>query len=503
MPFSHGLFCQYTTIVSRLVEQANTETPGQKALVAKTFKHLEFSVGYNQRVPTEPQSIVFPIFNSVYFQSAIKLARYLQSSGKFRPVFFFLLDTYRPSPEQLNLLREHEIRYEQAEAIGDGMPAKVLRVLSSRILVFEVLTILYRGAVLGRELTKLIKSQNVRLFLLPADNRYFYPQVTAMAKSARIRVAIFPSWFANESELIRAFSESPIYTQGLRHGVLSKLWKPYVLQLETPGKKCKFMIPFPKGEIISRKILGVEVPNPWILHSTHADLIFVETATALDYAKRLGFDERKLKLIGSVFLDEMHSTQQRISINSSSPSRKNFVTSALPPDMFSYSVAEHCKFKSYAALVDAWCSALKEIPNSRIVISLHPTTSLNIANQVRRHGIHVSSEETHLLIAQSDLYIASISATIQWAISAGVPVVNYDVYGYCYPDYDGISSVTLVKSYSEFKKILETAIHGLIPNSNRDPKIIGGNPSSQLDGKSGDRTLAEITKLLSSTHGLD
>ena len=455
-------------------------------------------------MPNELQSIVIPIFNSVYFQGAIKLARHLQSSGKFRSVFFFLLDTYRPSPEQLYLLREHEIRYEMAEAIGDGMPAKALKVLSSRIMVIEVLTSLYRAAVIRRELTKLIRSQNVRLFLLPADNRYFYPQVTAISKSARIRVAIFPSWFANELEPIKAFSESRRYTQGLRNGVLSKLWKPYLLRLETPGKDYKFMIPFPKSEIISRKILGIEVPNPWILHSTHADIIFVETAAALDYAKRLGFNERKLRLTGSLFLDEMHSVyQQQIFIDSSSPSRKNIVTSALPPDMFSYSVAGNCEFKSYAALVDAWCSALKEIPNSHIVVSLHPTTSLNIANQVRRHGIHVSSDETHLLISQSDLYIASISATIQWAISAGVPVVNYDVYDYCYPDYDGISSVTLVKSYSEFKRLLKTATHGLIPNSNRDPKIIGGNPSSQLDGKSGDRTLSEITKLLSSTYGLD
>ena len=39
------------------------------------------------------------------------------------------------------------------------------------------------------------------------------------------------------------------------------------------------------------------------------------------------------------------------------------------------------------------------------------------------------------LVPCCDLYVASVSATIRWAIACGVPVLNYDVFKYRYDDY--------------------------------------------------------------------
>ena len=39
------------------------------------------------------------------------------------------------------------------------------------------------------------------------------------------------------------------------------------------------------------------------------------------------------------------------------------------------------------------------------------------------------------LVAISDMYVASVSSTIRWAILAGIPVINYDVYQYGYEDF--------------------------------------------------------------------
>ncbi len=368
--------------------------------------------------------------------------------------------------------------------------------ISSRVLLVDVLLNLLRTYRLRRQIFKLIHSKKVALFMLPADNRYSYPQITALAKSARIKVAIFPSWFANETEITKVFSESSDHTKGLDRGIYKQLWKAHVRYLDGSNRIPKPMIPFPKSEILSRKIFHAEVPNPWILHSTNADKIFVENATALAYAKKLGFSENQLVLTGSVFLDEMHSVSHELDLGEIG--HRKLITSALPPDMFSYPVAINCEFKTYSDLVDSWCRGLKRIPGAEVslVVSLHPSTSLEIVQQVMSHGIYVSREDTHLLIARSDFYIASISATIQWAISAGVPTLNYDVYNFDYPDYEGEPLVTRVNSHNEFIRFLSAGQSTLYHTSERQTDHLDRHNPNTLDGQSGARLLAEIQELV-------
>ena len=54
-----------------------------------------------------------------------------------------------------------------------------------------------------------------------------------------------------------------------------------------------------------------------------------------------------------------------------------------------------------------------------------------------------------------DLFVASISATIRWAIACGVPVINYDTYRYRYDDYKGVSGVVLVENAREFNAVIQ------------------------------------------------
>jgi hypothetical protein len=375
-----------------------------------------------------------------------------------------------------------------------------MAMISSRMLLAAVLVSIIRTIRLRRVISKLINTKNVVLFLLPADNRYAYPQITSIAKSAQVKVAIFPSWFANETELLSVISESTEYTAGLTKGLLRRLWSTHVMQITDRNEKPKPIIPFSKSEILSRKMFSAEVPNPWILHSTNADKILVETQTALNYARKLGFDDNKLVLTGSVFLDEMFSLRQIwLAGDSAEVKKKKTILSALPPDMFSYPVARNCEFRSYSDLVDAWCSALRGIPvpESDLVVALHPSTSSKIAKQVMNHGIHVSTEETHLLIAKSDYYIASISATIQWAISAGVPCLNYDVYNFGYPEYEDETLVTTVNSHREFILHLSSGEEVFSHKVQRNPSQFPPDNLNAFDGKSGVRLLAQIQDLVS------
>src|SRR5262249_7261332 len=56
-----------------------------------------------------------------------------------------------------------------------------------------------------------------------------------------------------------------------------------------------------------------------------------------------------------------------------------------------------------------------------------------------------------------DLYVASVSATIRWAIACGKPVINYDAYRLDFQDYPGIEAVLWSNTRVEFERTLREA----------------------------------------------
>ncbi len=64
-------------------------------------------------------------------------------------------------------------------------------------------------------------------------------------------------------------------------------------------------------------------------------------------------------------------------------------------------------------------------------------------------------------IGLCDLYVASISATIRWAIASGIPVINYDIYKFNYQDYIGVQGVMTVFNFNDFS----SALHMLTSDS--------------------------------------
>jgi hypothetical protein len=90
-----------------------------------------------------------------------------------------------------------------------------------------------------------------------------------------------------------------------------------------------------------------------------------------------------------------------------------------------------------------------------------------------------------------DLYVASVSSTIRWAIACGKPVINYDVYQYGYADYVGVAGVLLVRTRMEFRDALrklsgDASVRDKLAERQRNDSSRWG----MLDGRSGRRIVA-------------
>jgi hypothetical protein len=446
-----------------------------------------------------PKAVVLiPIYNHTYFRASLKVAKLISES--YQAILTFPSPDCKITERQREEIAKHGIEQISEVHYPSAIASKVLIPLLRLFFLGRVFLEIQRVIKLRRFLSGIFATRSIVLVLMPADNRYDYPHITRFSREKKVPVSLFPSWFADELEIIKTFSETPAYTRGLVCSPLKLFLRRHLRSVEVLPGRSRLMIPFSKEEILCRRIFDAEVPQPWLLHSGGADLILVESKAAMEFARSLGFSEDKLALTGSIFLDEMHEIRGSYlerSRNDTSNSLK--ILTALPPDMFAYPVSHGSSFIDYNHFVEYWCQSVDNVPNSEVTVCLHPSASPEVQKKVEGFGLKVSSSETHELIASTDLYVASISATIQWAIAAGVPTINYDAYHYSYSDYEGIELVHRANTKNEFEALLLGARN--IVNKNR----YSGQPFgalgtiAELDGEAGARILKKIQGLINSS----
>jgi len=110
------------------------------------------------------------------------------------------------------------------------------------------------------------------------------------------------------------------------------------------------------------------------------------------------------------------------------------------------------EFPNYDALIEGWIESFRALGDrANILVRPHPRASMNRYDAFSSPNVRFTWQPTAELIPLCDLYVASISATIRWAISCGIPVINYDAYRYRYGDYDNAAGVIRAESLTDFR----------------------------------------------------
>lgn len=240
----------------------------------------------------------------------------------------------------------------------------------------------------------------------------------------------------------------------------------------------------PGISVLASEWLGLAPPDPWILNSTSANAIAVESDAMMQHYQRLGVSADKLAKAGSLSDDIMHANRARADM-------KSTILCAFPPNQLS--VRPETEFTDYPALVGFWIECLKRT-GWRVIIRPHPAMPKTELDILRSHGAEISTLHTAALIPQCDLFVASVSSTIRWALAMGKPVLNYDVFRYAYHDFDDSRAVETVNDKAGFAELLTRLTSGglnqLTAAAQRDAHRWG-----EIDGRSGERILALFDKL--------
>lgn len=415
-------------------------------------------------------SVLIHVGTVTFFNSLLELA--LELNKRNITCVFFFDNLYPNYLKDCNTLRDNDFKYviysDENNYNSNG----------SLFVKFSMYLLYFNRRILGEKTIKffqefkkvfkkerffdnLLVSNNFAYLIMSSDLvQYDTGLFLKIAKRRNVKSIVLPQFFANYKE-----SAEHIY-YNLENQISTKVYfifsNIYFLKKWSMFYRHKYLLRLPLYKILVKEIFGIAPVNPWTINSGGADLILVEgSAIKSFFMNEKGFSDNKVVVAGSVNNDRLFESLLNYSSNKENLVREfNFFSSkpvalvAIPPNMFDSRIL-FTEFETYENLIDFWMTEIKRLTSFNILLSLHPAISKQEFNFIKGYGYPILDKSIVDYIPLVDLFIASISATIQWAIACGIPVLNYDSYDYQYDEYRGVEGVLYVNDRFNFKNLIE------------------------------------------------
>jgi len=259
----------------------------------------------------------------------------------------------------------------------------------------------------------------------------------------------------------------------------------------------------PPGRILALELFRLAPPVPWAVNSGYADVILAESPAMVEYFVRAGLPRHQLRATGTITDDVMArllasaaAKREFYSRYGLDPSKRMILVAVPPNSLMSKGGRPECDFQDYDDLVEFFVASAAACPDVNVVLALHPSQPYKDGLKHERDSVKVAQENTFELVPLCDLYVASVSSTIRWAIACGKPVLNYDVYRYRYDDFTEEPGVLITEEQHEFLCLLkklttDTGFYERIRSLQNTRSRLWGT----LDGNSGQRLLEALDQI--------
>lgn len=445
-----------------------------------------------------------------HFVELSRSARALKASGRYKPVLWFL-SSYPTILRDVEICRSEGWEFHLSVSpfrtkygTVSSFLKRLLYIIQPKLafLLFFVSAFIKNTRMiktLVNGTSSLIWQLKPVLLIVCEENVGYATHIPIrVCQESRIPTVVVPYTIANATEAAEA-----VYTS-FEHQIAGNYINQQVARkyphwvFEYHGRK---LLRLPASTIIPYERSEYSPRHPWAINSEESAFIAVENEHMLDYYRNEKLPEARLILTGALYDDVLAESTQRsdemrgkliaeLGLRDGLP----LLLCALPPNQF----PRDCEFSEYAALVEFWMEALSQVNGWNVVVRLHPRLTEEEIDHLKRFGVKISKWDTASLIPLCDLYVASVSATIRWAIACGKPVVNYDVYQMHYGDFGNVDGVLTVFSKGEFKDTVNRLIsdrvyYEKISTIQRYETAKWG----RLDGKSSERMLQLFDDVIS------
>ncbi|MBL9130462.1 MAG: hypothetical protein JNG86_04635, partial [Verrucomicrobiaceae bacterium] len=415
--------------------------------------------------------------------SLLPTARFLHESGRAVLVHFA-----RPYPGwEADVALARENGFQAADAAGRDVTAQIQPLTKAE----KNLTRLSARSFFRAGLKLRAYAAHVRAFitrtrpaaiLLPEENlEYLSHVLTREATRLGVPSLVLPYTLDNPLEACEAYHCHP------RHRVSGTLRQWFAKKHPQWAREHRgvtlLRIPFPAA--LAMQQFGFAPPDPWQNTCSFATRVLLESDAARRAYASSGIPDEKFAIIGSTVHDRMAAILSREAENRAEllhelgldPKRPVFLA-AIPPDQFNTKRAG-CEFASHAEIVTFWLETLSAT-GWNVIVNLHPHLKPEEIDFGAWPNVKYSARPTAEVIPLCDVFVASISATIRWAVACGKTVINHDLYLYRYDDYTGAPGVIHLETKAAFTaEVARVATQPPASTPHSDWGI--------LDGKSGER----------------
>ncbi len=348
---------------------------------------------------------------------------------------------------------------------------------------------------------RVLSNRRIDLLVLGGDMPgYDTSDFIAAAHHLDIPVALVPSTMSNGLEQAEAYFHNPQFQLESRENRGAARRYPRWVR-EHRGRK---LLRRPGGDILAMEELGTAPPHPWGFNSGFADVVCAESQEMIDYYLDCGLPREQIVDTGSPANDVLAEYA------ATAPQRRSellrelglvddrpLIVAALPPDfLYLDGGRPECDFRKYDDLVAFWHRSLTSLGHCNVLLSLHPSVSPEAFRHLETDNLRIGPGNTASLVPLADVYVASVSSTIRWAIACGKPVINYDVYRYRYTDYLHVPGVATMEEQVEFVAELDRMANDVEYRRKRTLQQQSvADRWGRLDGLAGRRLLELFRKL--------
>lgn len=468
------------------------------------------------------------VYRDAHFTELFRAAKAMRATKRFDPQFIFLFP-YAALPRDLAIARKEGFTClaENGDPIGEPRALAAhsnrppLKLRSALRIFFGESFVQALGSVrfwVNRESALsyyywrkhfrlalgahagILRRHGTRLLLLSEDNLSYQTDIwTRAAVQQGVRSVILPFTVSGPNE----FGEGFFRVRAHQTSNLSGCWISHRYPHWTYQYRGRRLLRLPPGEILAREAEGLVPPLPWILNSGSADRLAVESPVMLQHYQRQGIPEAQMQVTGTFSDDELALLSENKAEAKRSlclrygldPALPLFLCS-LPPNQFALS-GNQTEFSSYQHLISAWIGAFDQPFPANVIFKVHPRHTVESFASFCDSKVRFATEDTATLIPAADFYVASVSATIRWALAAGKPVVNYDSYRLRYSDYKASSAVLHVEDLEEFKaQLRQLAVDETFTATLKTRAREEATEWGCLDGKSAQRIIALFDRLI-------
>lgn len=275
-----------------------------------------------------------------------------------------------------------------------------------------------------------------------------------LARKLGIASFVIPSTMSNGQEQAEIYSADSNYQMnGIIGTLVSKIFPRWCKEY---NGMTLFRVPL--SRMLAMLSLGLDYEKPWIFNSSNADMVFLESKAMKNYYNSAGLSASNLVVTGSPTCDRLYSIvgnydamKCRLINKYSLNEKKRSILIAFPPDFFYVNGGRpQSIFKNHDEVVSFFYRLIKSENSVRWLISLHPSMKTFDFKVFEDIGAIIIEEPAYMVLPLVDLYIATVSSTIRWAISCGVPVLNFDFYRYRYSDFMNLDGVIYADTEMNF-----------------------------------------------------